>query len=143
MWVIGRESGGVGEADAYVRASGQQIVLDLAMLGLGTVSGTVSDLSNNPVFGAQVFAVSGTDPQTGGKTFTDGLGNYTIGGITVGPVTVTAFKGISTGTSPGNIDSAGTTAPINVTLSGGGVNATGTVTQSLSGWRYPVSVLAV
>ena len=137
------KTGALRQATAYVRAPGQQIVLDLAMLGLGTVSGTVSDLSHNPVPGAQVFAVSGTDPQTGGKTFTDGAGNYTIGGITVGPVTVTALRGISLGTSAGNIERAGTTTQINVTLNGGAVNVTGTVTQTLAGVTSPISGLPV
>jgi len=143
MSTIDPKTGALRQATAYVRAPGQQIVLDLAMLGLGTVSGTVSDLLHNPVAGAQVLAVSGTDPQVGGKTFTDGIGNYTINGITVGPVTVTALKGIGLGASAGNIERAGTTTQINVTLNGGVVNATGTVTQSLSGVTSPVSGLPV
>ena len=137
------KTGALRQATGYVRAPGQQIVLDLAMLGLGAVSGTVSDLSKNPVPGAQVVAVSGTDPQVGGAAFTDGVGNYTINGITVGPVTVRAVKGISLGTSAGNIERAGTTTQINVTLNGGAVNVTGTVTQSLSGITSPVSGLPV
>jgi len=115
------QTGAVRSVSAYVRAPGQQMVIDLALLGLGSVAGRVSDLSGNPVPSAQVVAISGTDPQIGGRAFTDGVGNYTIGGITVGPVTVTAVKGISLGTSAGNIERAGTTAVVNVTMNGGAV----------------------
>jgi hypothetical protein len=137
------KTGALRQATAYVRAPGQQIVLDLAMLGLGTVTGVVRDLLKQPVSGAQVFAVSGTDPQVGGKTFTDGSGNYTINGITVGPVTVTAVKGISLGTSAGNIERAGTSTEIDVSMNGGVVNVSGTVTQSLNGVTSAIAGLPV
>jgi len=117
--------------------------MDLAMLGLGSVAGTVLDLSGHPVSGAQVFAVSGTDPQVGGNAFTDGSGKYTINGITVGEVTVTAQKGISVGSSAGNIERAGTTAFVNVTLNGGSVQVFGTVTQVVNGVASPVPNLPV
>jgi len=117
--------------------------MDLAMLGLGSVAGTVLDLSGHPVSGAQVFAVSGTDPQVGGNAFTDGSGKYTINGITVGEVTVTAQKGISVGSSAGNIERAGTTAFVNVTLNGGSVQVFGTVTQVVNGVASPLPNLPV
>ena len=117
------------QVNAYVRTSGQQMVIDLALLGLGSVTGTVKDLSQTPVYNAQVVAISGTDPQVGGSSYTDANGNYTITGITVGPVTVRAVKGISAGNSAGNIERAGTSAVVNVVLNGGAVNVSGTVTQ--------------
>jgi len=120
--------GSLREVTTYVRAAGQQMVIDLALLGLGSVSGTVTDLSASPVYNAQVVAISGTDPQVGGQVFTDANGNYTITGITVGPVTVKAVKGVSLGTSAGNIQRAGTTAVVNVSLNSGAVNVSGTVT---------------
>jgi hypothetical protein len=132
-------TGALRQVTAYVRAPGQQIVLDLAMLGVGAVSGTVKDLSGNAVYGAQVVAVSGTDPQVGGGAITDANGNYTINGITVGPVSVTAVKGISLGTAAGNIQRAGTAAVVNVTLNGGVVNVAGTLMQSQGGVRAPVA----
>jgi len=137
------QTGAVRSVSAYVRAPGQQMVIDLALLGLGSVAGRVSDLSGNPVPSAQVVAISGTDPQIGGRAFTDGVGNYTIGGITVGPVTVTAVKGISLGTSAGNIERAGTTAVVNVTMNGGAVQVSGTVTQLQNGTSTPVPGLPV
>jgi hypothetical protein len=143
MSTVDPKTGAVRESTAYVRAPGQQIVLDLAMLGLGTVSGTVTDITGSPVYGAEVFAVSGVDPQSGGKTFTDGSGNYTISGITVGPVNVTAFKGVNLGRAAGNIERAGTTIVVPVTLNGGAVNVTGTVTQSQGGVVTPIAGMPV
>ncbi len=131
-------TGALRQVTTFVRARGQQMVIDLALLGQGSVTGTVKDLSGNPVYGAQVVAVSGTDPQSGGSTFTDASGNYIINGITVGPVTVTAAKGIGLGNSAGNIERAGTTAMVNVTLNGGAVNVSGTVTLLQGGVASPV-----
>ena len=136
-------NGALRQLSSYVRAPGQQIVLDLAMLGVGSVSGQVTDLSGNPVTDAQVVAISGTDPQIGGQAFTDGSGNYTISGITVGPFTVKAGKGNSLGSSAGNIERAGTTAVVNLTLNGGAVNVSGVVTQLLNGVSSPVPGLPV
>lgn len=130
-------SGALRQVTTFVRAPGQQMVIDLALLGQGSVTGKVSDLSGNPVYNAQVVAISGTDPQVGGATYTDANGNYTINGITVGPVTVKAIKGISLGNSAGNIERAGTSAIVNVTLNGGVVNVSGTVTQLLQGSTAP------
>lgn len=136
-------SGALRQISSYVRAPGQQIVLDLAMLGVGSVSGQVLDLSGKPVGDAQVVALSGTDPQVGGQAFTDGNGNYTINGITVGPVTVKAGLGNALGTSSGNIERAGTTAVVNITLNSGAVNVSGVVTQLLNGVTTPVPGLPV
>jgi large repetitive protein len=136
-------TGALQQISSYVRGPGQQIVINLAMLGLGSVSGQVLNLSGQPVANAQVVAVSGSNPQIGGQTYTDGNGNYTISGITVGPFTVTALQGTSLGTSSGNIEGAGTTAVVNVTLNSGSVNVSGTVTQVLSGITTPVSGLVV
>ncbi len=136
-------NGALRQVTSYVRGPGQQIVIDLAMLGLGSVTGQVLDLSGNPVPNAQVVAISGTDPQVGGQSFTDGNGNYTISGITVGPFTVKAGKGTGLGTSAGNIERAGTTAVVNVTLNGSAVNVSGIVTQIQNGVTTPISGLPV
>ena len=132
-------SGAVRQVNSYVTARGQQMVIDLALLGLGSVTGTVTDLSGNPVYNAQVVAISGTDPQVGAAAFTDATGKYTITGITVGPITVKAAKGISLGNSAGNIERAGTTTVVDVVLNGGAVNISGVVTQSLGGAVVPVA----
>src|SRR5260370_37122860 len=113
------KSGALRQVTTFVRAPGQQMVIDLALLGQGWVAGTVKDLSGNPVYSAQVVAVSGTDPQSGGSTFTDANGNYIISGITVGPVTVAAVKGIGLGKSAGHIERGGDNAKVNVTRNGG------------------------
>jgi hypothetical protein len=136
-------TGALQQISSYVRGPGQQIVINLAMLGLGSVSGQVVNLSGQPVANAQVVAVSGSNPQIGGQTYTDGNGNFTISGITVGPFTVTALQGTSLGTTSGNIEGAGTTAAVTVTLNSGSVNVSGTVTQILGGVTTPVSGLVV
>ncbi len=136
-------TGALRQVTSYVRGPGQQIVLDLAMLGLGSVTGQVLDLSGNPVPNATVVAISGTDPQVGGQAYTDGNGNYTINGITVGPFTVKAGLGTGLGTNSGNIERAGTTAVVNITLNGGAVNVSGVVNQVINGVTTPVSGLPV
>ena len=136
-------TGALRTVNSYVRAPGQQIVIDFALLGLGSVTGTVSDLSGNPVSDAQVVAISGTDPQEGGQAFTDGSGHYSISGIPVGPFTVTAGLATSLGMSAGNIERAGTATVVNVTLNGGSVQVSGTVTQIQGGVSSPVPGLPV
>jgi hypothetical protein len=100
-------------------------------------------LSGNPVPDAQVVALSATDPQIGGQTYTDGNGNYTISGITVGQFTIKAGKGTGIGTASGNIERAGTTAVVNVSLNSGAVNVSGIVTQVLNGVTTPIAGLPV
>ena len=136
-------TGALRAVTSYVRIAGQQIVLDIALLGRGSVAGTVRDLGGNPVPGAQVVVVSGTDPQVGGQTTTDGDGRYTINGITVGPVNVSAAKGASLGHSAGRIDRAGTTATVDVTLDGGSVKVHGTVQKVENGVASPLPGAAV
>lgn len=126
-------TGALRQVSSYVRIAGQQMVLDIALFGRGSVGGTVRDLAGQPVPGAQVVAVSGTDPQVGGVTQTDGDGRYTINGITVGPVNVSASKGVSLGHSAGRIDRAGTTATVDVTLDGGSISAHGVVRKIENG----------
>ena len=108
------------------------------------MTGQVLDVHGNPVADAQVVAISASDiqggsgPQVGGQAYTNGNGNYTITGITVGPVTVKAGIGISVGSSAGNIERAGTTAVVNVTLNSGAVNVSGVVTQVQNGVTTPI-----
>ena len=90
-------TGAANQITAYVRSAGQQLVLDFVLFGRGSVSGIVRDIGGNPVGGAQVVAVSVTNPQIGGAATTDGNGRYTITGITVGQVTVTAGYGTGLG----------------------------------------------
>lgn len=131
-------TGALRQVSSYVRVAGQQLVLDIALFGRGSVGGTVRDLAGRPVPGAQVTVVSGTDPQVGGQTTTDGDGRYLVNGITVGPVNVSVGKGVSFGHSAGRIDRAGTTATVDVTLDGGSVKAHGTVQKIENGVAGPV-----
>ena len=137
------QTGATQQVQTYVRTAGQQLVLNLAMLGVGSVTGQVTDTVGNPVPDAAVVAVSGTNPQVGGQAFTDGSGNYTINNITVGPVTVTAVHGATLGSSVGNIQLAGTPAVVNVVLNGGNVQVSGTVFQVVNGTSTPVAGMQV
>jgi hypothetical protein len=110
-----------------VRAAGEQIVLDIAMLGRGSVAGTVRSLNGAPVSGATVVALSQTDTQSQGSALSDSQGHYQIDNVVVGPVTVRAVKDAALGKSFGRIDRAGTAATVDLTLDGGTVSANGTV----------------
>jgi protocatechuate 3,4-dioxygenase beta subunit len=131
------------QVNQYARLPGQQIVLNLAMVGTGSVTGQVTDLFGNPISDAAVQAIGGTNPQVGGVTYTDGNGNYTINNITVGPVTVTAVQGQTVGSSVGNIELAGAPAVVNVTLNAGAVSVSGTVMELQNGVSMPVAGLPV
>ena len=120
-------TGAVRSVTSSVRVAGEQIVMDIALFGKGTVAGTVKDLQGRPVAGANVTALSDTDAQTSGTGITDIDGKYSIAGVAVGTVRVTAAKGAGAGRSAGRLDRAGTTATIDVTLDGGSVNARGKV----------------
>jgi hypothetical protein len=137
------QTGALQEINQYVRSPAQQIVLNLAMVGTGSVTGQVTDLLGNPVSDAAVQAVSGANPQVGGLAYTDGNGNYAINNITVGPVTVTAVQGYTVGSSVGNIELAGAPATVNITLNGGSVSVSGTVMQLQNGVSTPVAGVSV
>jgi hypothetical protein len=97
-------------------------------------------LTGNPVPGATVVVLSGTDKQIGAQTITDGSGHYSVTGITVGPVAVQAGKGSSLGHSAGNIPRAGGVATIDVTLDSGAVSVSGTLFKIEPGAITPVPV---
>src|SRR5206468_253566 len=90
-------TGAVRSFNSSVRIAGEQIVIDIAMFGRGSVTGMVKTLTGLPVAGADVLAVSQTDPQSSGATKTDTTGLYRIDNIIVGPVAVHAVKGASLG----------------------------------------------
>jgi protocatechuate 3,4-dioxygenase beta subunit len=120
-------TGAVRSVTSSVRVAGEQIVMDIALFGKGTVAGTVKNLQGQPVAGASVTALSDTDAQTSGSGLTGIDGKYSISGIAVGTVRIVAAKGTGAGRAAGRLDRAGTTATINVTLDGGAVNAKGKV----------------
>lgn len=121
------KSGALRSVTGFVRAAGERIVLDIAMLGQGSVGGTVRDLTNQPVPGAAVTVVSQTDPQVGGTAISDGDGHYEVFGITVGAVSVNAAKGAGVGVASGSIARAGGSAIVDVTLDSGGGALSGKV----------------
>lgn len=131
-------TGGQRQLSNFVRFAGQQLILDFVMFGRGGVAGTVFDLTGNPVPGANVVVLSQTDTQIGAQTVTDGSGNYSVSGITVGPVTVNAGKGTSIGHSAGTIPRAGNTVTINVNLDSGSLNVSGQLSVQQNGVTNPV-----
>jgi hypothetical protein len=112
-------TGALRSVTGYVQQPGERMVLDIALLGQGSVNGTVRDLANQVVPGALVTVVSQTDPQVGGTAVTDGDGHYEIAAITVGAVNVSAAKGAGVGNATGNIARAGGFALVDVTLDSG------------------------
>ncbi len=132
-------TGALRRASSYVRTAGEAIVLDLVLLGRGSVAGIVRDLQGKPVPGADVVVLSVADAQSGGATRTDGAGRYHVDGITVGQVTVSVSKGIFAGYSTGRIDRAGTLARVDVTMSSGSVRVSGTVRTLDAGQLAPVA----
>jgi alpha-tubulin suppressor-like RCC1 family protein len=121
-----------------VRTAGERITADIALLGRGSVTGVIRDFGGNPVPDAKVVAASTLEPQVGGGATTDGDGRYTITGITVGPVSVKAAKGMSAGTAAGLIARAGTTATVDLTLVSGTVSISGAVKTVENGVVTPV-----
>jgi Carboxypeptidase regulatory-like domain len=136
-------TGAVRKSSGFVRAAGERIVLDIVLLGRGSVEGIVRDLASQPVAGAKVVALSASDPQSGGQAVTDGLGHYRIDGITVGPLSVKAAKGIALGRAAGRIDRAGTVASVDVVLDGGSARVSGTVRRVDGGVEAPVPGVGV
>ncbi len=65
---------------------GERITLDIALIGRGSVSGTVKDLSGQPVPGASLEVRSSWTPGAGRNAVTDGDGHYLVHGLTVGLV---------------------------------------------------------
>ena len=120
-------TGALRSVATSVRVPGEQIVLDIAMLGRGSVTGTVRSLTGTPVAGADVVVLSQTDTQSHGNGKTDSSGRYRIDDIVVGPVSVRAVKDAALGKSFGRIDRAGTAATVDLTLDGGTVTARGVV----------------
>jgi hypothetical protein len=143
MLVSDPTTGALHTATGFVQMPGERIVLDIALLGQGVVTGVVRDLTGAPVAGAQVVAISVTDPQVGGTAVSDGDGVYTVYGITVGQVNVRAAKSSGVGQSSGNIGRAGGTAQIDITLDAGAASAAGTVYMEDGASSAPVPGISV
>ncbi len=131
------------QVSSSVRAAGEQIVLDIAMLGRGSVSGVVRGLNGATVAGATVVVLSQTDTQSHGSALTDSQGRYRVDDIVVGAVTVRAVLEAALGKSFGRIDRAGSVATVDLTLDGGSVTAHGTVRRVQGSDVLPLPKLQV
>jgi hypothetical protein len=126
-------NGAVTKVSGRVRADGERIVMDIALLAKGSVLGTVSryasagSLEKVPAPGAVVRVFSVTETQSFGEAVTDGDGRYRVDGITVGPVAVHAAHGQGVGSGSGRIDRPGTPAVVDITLDDNAVRVSGTV----------------
>ena len=82
-------------------SDGQRLALDLVLIGHGSVTGVVHHATSRLAVGARVRVVSVTDSQIGVVTTTDSQGVYSVEGMTVGAVTVTAVLGPNLGRGAG------------------------------------------
>ena len=130
-------TGAVRGVKTFVRMAGQRLSLDLVLIGHGRVTGQVRQADKTPAAGARVRVVSVTDSQIGVVATADGQGRYSVEGMTVGAVTVTAVLGSSLGRAAGRLDAAGGTTTLDVTLDGK-VDLTGVVRKLEDGVLTPV-----
>ncbi len=85
-------SGESGTATGRVRLVGQQVQLDVVMLGRGTVRGRVTYDDGTVPAGARVIAESPVFRQ-GRAASLDANGNYTVANVPVGTITLSATDG--------------------------------------------------
>jgi hypothetical protein len=112
-------TGGLRTVTGLVRYDGERLVMDIALIGRGTVTGSVRDLSGELAPGATVAVLSETDARTSQTVVADGEGRYVAGDVAVGAVSVKAAKGLGLGFGAGRIERSGTVATVNVTLDTG------------------------
>lgn len=133
-------SGAQRTASARVRGPGDRIVLDIVLLGRGSVQGTVRNrATGEPVAGARVTALSLDDHQEGRSGVADLQGHYSLSGLVVGPVTVHAARGAGAGFASGRIYRAGETATIDVGLDDGALDVGGKVERLEGGVLSPAA----
>lgn len=132
-------TGSPRKVSGIVRYDGERIVMDMALVGRGSVAGVVRDLAGHPSPGATVAVVSETDSLTNKQVVADGDGRYLAADVAVGPVAVKAAKGLGLGFSAGRIERSGTTATVDVTLdTGAAARVTGRVYRIDGGQIFPV-----
>ena len=108
------ETGQSGSARSRVIMDGQHLRLDILLLGLGTLTGTVVKAEDqSPVQGAVVRASS---LSSGGSfsTVSGSDGRFVIRMVTVGTLGVSAEAGLYSGSVSAQIPSAGATADVTV-----------------------------
>ncbi len=133
-------SGAQRYVSARIRGDGDRLVRDIVFFGAGKVRGVVRNRATGQVVaGAAVTVRSLDDQQIGMRAVTALDGSYEVRGITVGPVTAHAAKGIGSGFASGRIPTAGGTATVDVELDDGAVNIGGKVTRFESGTTTPAT----
>ena len=136
-------TGSVQELTTTVAFDGERVVVDLVLLGRGGVTGIVRDSSGNPIPNAKVLVTSEVDASSFALSESDGDGRYVATGIVVGPLTVKAVHGTTSGLASGNLPRAGTftTVDVNVNLTLGTV--TGGVFELAQDIQMPVRDIEV
>jgi len=127
-------NGNHGRTTGNLTITGETVGANVAFLGRGTVSGTVTDSSGIVVPNAAITVVSSSVFAGTYHTTTDGSGKYTQSGVFVGPYNVTAQDAVGRrgGQANGAINSDGQNITTNIklgpagTISGTVVRADGT-----------------
>ncbi len=121
-------NGNHGRSTGSIPKTGSIAQSNVTFLGQGSVSGVVSDSSQNPVPNAAVTLNSGSIFGGVSTTTTDPNGNYSLSGIFVGPFNVTASSSVLQlgGQASGSVTSDQQSVTANITLT-----ASGTVTGTI------------
>ena len=111
-------SGNHGRSTGTIPKTGAVVQSNVTFLGQGTVSGVVSDSSQNPVANATVSVNSQSIFGGVSATTTDASGNYSVPNIFVGPFQVTASSSAlqEGGATSGSITADQQTVTENITL---------------------------
>ncbi len=116
-------SGDTGTSSGFIATTNETITSNITFLGSGTVSGTVTDTSNNPAANATVTLLnSGSVPQKL-TAQTDSSGHYSLAGVYVGSFAVSASLAATNnlgGTTMASLSTPGQTLTVNITLSTSG-----------------------
>ena len=131
-------SGALRRVVSSVRSAGEHLVLDIVLMGRGSVTGRVTDLGGRVLADASVTVQSLADFQVGGRAETDSLGAYRVDGLPVGTISVTAAKGGGVGRSTGTIGQAGGTTVVDVVVDAGSVTVSGFIMRMDGAVAKPV-----
>ncbi len=115
-------SGNRGRSTGSISKTGNIVQSNVTFLGQGTVSGLVTDSSQNPVPNAAVSLTSGSLFGGVSTTATDSGGNYSLSSIFVGPFNVAANSSALQlgGTNSGTITTDQQSVTANITLAASG-----------------------
>lgn len=102
---------------ATIASQGQTVTANITLIGLGTVTGKITNADGSPAVGAAIKLTS-ADPgfvQTF-ETQSDVNGNYTLSNIPVGTVTVSALAPTGMAAATAQLPSNGATITVNLQL---------------------------